>query len=97
MDALSAVNRLHPEIRHMQMLKIITSHDFTHVRVLSALFRVSQVTIRADLNLLAAQPRKQMGSPCSVQQVAAMYDQAAADLVHSGKPFSWMQEPRRLA
>ena len=80
----------------MQMLKIITSRDFTHVRDLSALFRVSQVTIRADLNLLAAQgyiqrlrggaqPRKQMGSSCSVQQVARMYDQAAADLVHSGE------------
>lgn len=82
----------------MQMLEIINSRDFTHVRDLSIRFRVSPVTIRADLNLLAAQgyiqrlrggalPRRQETSSCSgsIQQATRTYGQVAADLVHTGE------------
>lgn len=83
------------------MLEMINSRDFTHVSDLSARFRVSQVTVRADLKRLAeqghiqrlrggalpVQPRTLATAsyPGSIQSAPRSYGQAAADLVRSGE------------
>ena len=101
MDTLSTEYRVPLEIRHLQLLDIINSRNFTHVRDLSAHFRVSRVTIQADLALLAAQghiqrlrggarPQKQArfmrpALPGASVSNQANLAQAAASLVCSGE------------
>lgn len=101
MDTLSTEYRVPLEIRHLQILDIINSRNFTHVRDLSAHFRVSRVTIQGDLALLAAQghiqrlrggarPQKQARSlrpapPGARVSNQANLEQAAASLVCSGE------------
>lgn len=101
METLSTDNRIPPEIRRLQMLDIINSCNFAHVKDLSAHFQVSRVTIQTDLDQLAAQgyvqrlrggarPQKQTrfsrpASPGARISHQANLEQAAANLVCSGE------------
>src|SRR5689334_4795844 len=101
MDTLKTENRIPPEIRRLQMLDMINSRSFTHVRDLSARFRVSRVTIQADLDQLAAQgyiqrlrggarpqKRTRFSRPASSGTRVSHWanlEQAAANLVCSGE------------
>lgn len=101
METLNTESRIPPEIRRLQILDIINSCNFTHVKDLSARFRVSCVTIQADLDQLAAQgyiqrlrggarPQKQArslhpASPGVRISHQANLEQAAANLVCSGE------------
>ena len=53
MDELKYSGDLPTDVRREQILGFIESHDFVRVSDLSTRFRVSEVTIRGDLEVLA--------------------------------------------